>query len=598
MRIFLTIGLWSVFAALAVAQQQPCADCDCIIQNARSLGRAGQYEAAINKLTAAKACAPARSAEIDSLIVTLFEQVDGLRAKAEQAEKEALEQAAIAKKRELEAKRARDIAKRAEEAVRQEQKKTLISLQRAEEERNRASNLLNLFQKNNLLAAASEVSTAGGILDQCALVDSLIKRSDGLDEALKTILTVSNLYTRASAYSTSNNHEKAIAATSEILEMDSFNIVARSLRMVSYFRIYQFEKSLADADFMLRYQPSSLIALINRNILLGYLGRIEEAQQETARLIENPVINTAASLVINNLSPAMVSATGNTSLRVVGASYKSAMQIYLMALKSIDGQFDIFNIDDRYFSDPNVVLYVIHLLEIHVKTRPEDYGLLATISILWGKSGFQAQSEQAAEQFKSAHLTYKNPAYDQFEVLLTGGSATQPVKINTPPNANDDLIDDLRGAEFAAVQQYSEALDYVKKAIQHNPDNPYYLEEAAAYSYQLGNLEETIEYCNRLIEVAPNHASAYSQRGWARHHLGQYDNAYDDIITALKLDPFDFLAVEFAAWLTGNENKMATLAYYKRLLQIIPGIIWVYDLMKPLSDDLGIDLNEYLKKGN
>jgi len=52
-----------------------------------------------------------------------------------------------------------------------------------------------------------------------------------------------------------------------------------------------------------------------------------------------------------------------------------------------------------------------------------------------------------------------------------------------------------------------------------------------------GRYGEAIEEYNKAIELNPNYAIAYAERGQAYFELGQYDLAIPDLAKAIELDP-------------------------------------------------------------
>ena len=51
--------------------------------------------------------------------------------------------------------------------------------------------------------------------------------------------------------------------------------------------------------------------------------------------------------------------------------------------------------------------------------------------------------------------------------------------------------------------------------------------------------ERSIEDFDKAIELDPNLAWAYSNRGFSYHELGQYQRSIDDYDKAIELDPND-----------------------------------------------------------
>ena len=60
---------------------------------------------------------------------------------------------------------------------------------------------------------------------------------------------------------------------------------------------------------------------------------------------------------------------------------------------------------------------------------------------------------------------------------------------------------------------------------------------AAACHLKLKNYEDTIEFCNRALDLDRDNAKAHYRRGSAYFHSGQMDKAQKDLNRALELDP-------------------------------------------------------------
>lgn len=74
----------------------------------------------------------------------------------------------------------------------------------------------------------------------------------------------------------------------------------------------------------------------------------------------------------------------------------------------------------------------------------------------------------------------------------------------------------------------------------HHPDNPKGRAEALwrqAYDLQMkGDLAAAVELYSRSIECFPT-AEAFTYRGWAKSYLGKLDEAIDDCLAAIEVDP-------------------------------------------------------------
>ena len=102
------------------------------------------------------------------------------------------------------------------------------------------------------------------------------------------------------------------------------------------------------------------------------------------------------------------------------------------------------------------------------------------------------------------------------------------------------------------------------------------------------DLELKVEYCTRAIELDPEYARAYNNRGWAYYLMGDNTRALEDANTALKLEP----NYEYALDTRGNiyrslgklDNAKADL---ERSIEINPDYYWAYYSRGLLYIELG-----------
>lgn len=85
------------------------------------------------------------------------------------------------------------------------------------------------------------------------------------------------------------------------------------------------------------------------------------------------------------------------------------------------------------------------------------------------------------------------------------------------------------------------AADY-DKLIELDPNNADAYCERGDFYYETDEYDKAIVDYNRAIELAPNHASAYFNRGCAYGEIGAYDKAILDYNRAIELNPNNALA--------------------------------------------------------
>ena len=86
----------------------------------------------------------------------------------------------------------------------------------------------------------------------------------------------------------------------------------------------------------------------------------------------------------------------------------------------------------------------------------------------------------------------------------------------------------------------NKTIEYYTKAIELDPEYAAaYCGRGFAYYTKSGDYQEAIDDFTKAIELNPEYAAAYNNRGGAYRELGQYQKAIDDFTKAIELDPKD-----------------------------------------------------------
>ncbi len=148
-----------------------------------------------------------------------------------------------------------------------------------------------------------------------------------------------------------------------------------------------------------------------------------------------------------------------------------------------------------------------------------------------------------------------------------------------------------RGAIYHALKQYKNAIEDYNMALSIDPDfvdarnDKKISEQALANSQQTEelsedeyfnlalnseSLEDQIFYYSKILDKNPSHASAWNNRAWAKHQLGQNYDALNDVNKALELvQDKDFLHTKGNIHhALGNYNK--AIAAYDAALALDP----------------------------
>ena len=118
-------------------------------------------------------------------------------------------------------------------------------------------------------------------------------------------------------------------------------------------------------------------------------------------------------------------------------------------------------------------------------------------------------------------------------------------EMQTQAKPSSESVQNRRLAEWVFQQgnfllmlnQISMAIEAYSHAIDLNPDNAdIYINRGAAYSKK-GNYDFAIDDCNKAIQLYPSYPLAYSNRGNAYNSKGEYDFAITDLERAIELKP-------------------------------------------------------------
>jgi tetratricopeptide (TPR) repeat protein len=105
-------------------------------------------------------------------------------------------------------------------------------------------------------------------------------------------------------------------------------------------------------------------------------------------------------------------------------------------------------------------------------------------------------------------------------------------------DATDELNRILKGAsDLFDLGRYEEVLEALDKAIELNPNDALAWTNRGKVLRNLGRYNEALEALDKAIELNPNDALAWNNRGAALHNLGRYDETLEAYDKAIELNP-------------------------------------------------------------
>jgi len=94
-----------------------------------------------------------------------------------------------------------------------------------------------------------------------------------------------------------------------------------------------------------------------------------------------------------------------------------------------------------------------------------------------------------------------------------------------------------KGEEFVIKNKSFEALKYLDRAIELDPEEPLFYVNRSEAQLQLGNLSKAMEDADKVIWLRPDWPKGYKKRGDVFYRQAKYDEAAQIYATALQLDP-------------------------------------------------------------
>jgi tetratricopeptide (TPR) repeat protein len=125
------------------------------------------------------------------------------------------------------------------------------------------------------------------------------------------------------------------------------------------------------------------------------------------------------------------------------------------------------------------------------------------------------------------------------------------------------------GVSFGQAGEHQLAIEYLERAIQHNPKNEMVLYELGYFCDREGLFDKSIEYYNRYLDIDPFNHSVWYNLGITFNRLEQYDKAIDAYDFALALnDEFIHALFNKANALANSNRYNEAIACYNEYLEL------------------------------
>ena len=92
-------------------------------------------------------------------------------------------------------------------------------------------------------------------------------------------------------------------------------------------------------------------------------------------------------------------------------------------------------------------------------------------------------------------------------------------------------------AALVAEKRFSEAIIYLDKILEQEPDNLKALTNKAGLLAQLGNFSKSLSLSNKVLEIDPDRISALTNKAIALKMLGEYEESFLGFSKIISLEP-------------------------------------------------------------
>jgi tetratricopeptide (TPR) repeat protein len=121
-------------------------------------------------------------------------------------------------------------------------------------------------------------------------------------------------------------------------------------------------------------------------------------------------------------------------------------------------------------------------------------------------------------------------------VLFSVQAAVAEEELPLPKGKNIKEWESISAA-LVAEKRFSEAIIYLDKILEQEPDNLKALTNKAGLLAQLGNFSKSLSLSNKVLDIEPDRISALTNKAIALKMLGEYEKSYQIFTKILMIDP-------------------------------------------------------------
>lgn len=143
-----------------------------------------------------------------------------------------------------------------------------------------------------------------------------------------------------------------------------------------------------------------------------------------------------------------------------------------------------------------------------------------------------------AQDSDAEFLTYLNAAILTVKVGVWAKQERNNDALAALLASKEPLFNELIANIYARLGAYDMAITMAKHNLEENSDSTDVsaLCDIANYLYDSGDFKQAYRYANRAVNIEPDYADAYEQRGWILKTMGDLDKAEQDYRYCIALD--------------------------------------------------------------
>jgi tetratricopeptide (TPR) repeat protein len=137
-------------------------------------------------------------------------------------------------------------------------------------------------------------------------------------------------------------------------------------------------------------------------------------------------------------------------------------------------------------------------------------------------------------------------------------------------------------------EEYTEAIEGLNGLLSSNPYNTEAITLLAKAQFKLKKFAESIDNYSKLINLLPNIADYYADRGLCHHMAGEYKSALLDFDKAIELEPENAYRYSCRAFVKDYyKDYKGALIDYKKAIELDPEDAIAYNNKGVLEEKLG-----------